>query len=109
MLRNPFALLVFCAVVVGFSGCNQTQQEDPAGLSIEGSETRIYEVFGMNCPGCHEGVEKLVKRLPGVIDAQANWKEKRITIRVKSNAELKDEDVFSAIKRANFTPGKRLQ
>jgi copper chaperone CopZ len=63
----------------------------------------------MKCPGCHEGVEKLVKRLPGVIDAQANWEKKRITIHVKPNVELKDEDVFSAIRRANFTPGKRLQ
>lgn len=109
MLRNLFALLIFCAVVVGFLGCNQTQQEDPAGLSIEGSETRVYEVFGMDCPGCHEGVEKLVKRLPGVIDAQANWEKKRITIHVKPNVELKDEDVFSTIRRANFTPGKRLR
>ena len=95
--------LCFCSV-----GCNSTEQ-DLVKASMEESEARVYEVFGMSCPGCHGGVEKLVKKLPGVQEAKANWKEKQIVVTVNPEVELNDEDVYDAIRRANFTPGKRIQ
>jgi copper chaperone CopZ len=73
------------------------------------SGMRIYEVFGMNCPGCHGAVEKLVKKIPAVEEAEANWKEQRLTVTMQSGSELNDEDIYDAIRRANFTPGKRKQ
>lgn len=73
------------------------------------SGMRIYEVFGMNCPGCHGAVEKLVKKIPAVEEAEANWKEQRLTVTMRSGSELNDEDIYDAIRRANFTPGKRKQ
>ena len=77
--------------------------------SMEGSETRVYEVFGMDCPGCHGGLEKLVKKIPAVAQAQANWVQKRLTIAVKQEITLDDEDIYDAIRRANFTVGKRIK
>jgi cation transport ATPase len=62
----------------------------------------------MDCPGCHGGLEKLVNRVPGVLESRANWEEKRLQVRLRQGTDLKDEDIFEAIKRANFTPGKRL-
>ena len=73
------------------------------------SGIRIYEVFGMNCPGCHGAVEKLVKKIPAVEEAEANWKEQRLTVTVQPGSELNDEDIYDAVRRANFTPGERQQ
>ena len=73
------------------------------------SGMRIYEVFGMNCPGCHGAVEKLVKKIPAVQEAEANWKEQRLTVTVQPGSELNDEDIYDAVRRANFTPGERQQ
>lgn len=75
----------------------------------EDYEIRIYEVFGMDCPGCHGGVEKLVKNITAVHDAKANWEKKTLTVWVKLRVELNDEDIFNAIRKANFTPGKRIK
>ena len=73
------------------------------------SGMRIYEVFGMNCPGCHGAVEKLVKKIPAVEEAEANWKEQRLTVTVQPGSKLNDEDIYDAVRRANFTPGERKQ
>lgn len=75
----------------------------------EGMEVRVYEVFGMDCPGCHGGLEKLIEQIPGVEQAEANWEKKKVTIMLRKGTEVKDEDIYEAIKKANFTPGKRLQ
>jgi cation transport ATPase len=74
-----------------------------------GLEVRVYEVFGMNCPGCHGGLEKLVLRSPAVQAAEANWEQKKLTVTLKSGIGLDDEDVYKAIRQANLTPGERLQ
>ncbi|MDH3889586.1 MAG: heavy-metal-associated domain-containing protein [candidate division Zixibacteria bacterium] len=83
-------------------GKNFSLTEEP------GTEIRIYEVFGMDCPGCHVGVEKLVNRVDGVVTSVANWTKKQIAIKVRSSDNVSDEAIFDAIKEANFTPGKRL-
>ena len=95
--------LLFCQI-----GCN-SQQQPKTTESVAQSQTRIYEVFGMNCPGCHGGLEKLVKKIPAVKDARANWIKKQIHITLKPGAQLNDEDIYDAIRRANFTPGKRIK
>lgn len=74
----------------------------------DGTTTRTYEVFGMDCPGCQGGLEKLVEKIPAVQDARANWEKQRLVVWVRPDGELDDEDVFDAIHRANFTPGRRI-
>jgi len=98
-----FMLVLACCI-----GCSTTDQ-GPASSVVEGSEIRVYEVFGMDCPGCQGGVEKLVKKIPAVQDAKADWKKKKLTVAVRPGSDLDDEDVLDAIRRANFTPGKRIQ
>lgn len=89
-------------------GC-ATIGHDVAEKSYKESEIRIYEVFGMDCPGCHGGLNKLVKKISAVQQSEANWMKKRLVVTVKPGAELSDEDIYDAIRRANFTPGKRIQ
>lgn len=35
--------------------------------------------------------------------------EKRLTVTVKPGAQLEDKDIYDAVRRANFTPGKRIK
>jgi cation transport ATPase len=76
---------------------------------MEDSETRVYEVFGMNCPGCHGGLEKLVNKIPAIQQAEANWQKKQLVVTIRPGTELNDEDIYDAIRRANFTLGKRIK
>ena len=54
-------------------------------------------------------MEKLVKKIPAVQQAEANWREKRLVVTVRPGAELNDEDIYDATRRANFTAGKRIK
>lgn len=105
--RMIWALMISALMVLasdcGGSGKNISLSEEP------GTELRTYEIFGMDCPGCHGGVEKLIKKLDGVIACQANWEKRRIIIKLNENNSISDEDIFGAIKKANFTPGKRIK
>jgi copper chaperone CopZ len=69
----------------------------------------MYEVFGMDCPGCQGALEKLVKKIPAIQQAEANWQKKQLVVSVREGAELSDEDIHDAIRRANFTAGKRIK
>ncbi len=104
MIRYNF-FLVLSALLVCVIGCTATNS-DVSVKSTGDSETRVYEVFGMDCPGCHGGLEKLVEKIPAVQQAEADWKKKRLAITVRPGTELNDNDIYDAIRRANFTPGK---
>ena len=101
--------ITLAALVLTYAGCaaaGHSVDTEPPG---DGLEVRIYEVFGMDCPGCHGGLEKLVLHIPAVQAAEANWEQKKLTVTVRSGADLDDEDVHEAIRQANFTPGERLR
>ena len=101
-------ILSLVVMLVCVIGCNDAEKSETAKI-IDTSETRQYEVFGMDCPGCQGGVEKLVKKIPAVQGAKANWMKKQLVVTVRPDAKLNDDDVYDAIKRANFTAGKRTK
>jgi copper chaperone CopZ len=92
--------------MAGCATADRAVSTEPGNTDLE---VRIYEVFGMDCPGCHGGLEKLVLRVPGVDAAEANWEQKILTVTVSPVTDLDDEAVYEAIRQANFTPGERLQ
>ena len=100
--------LMVAVSLIQLVGCAATKPNF-ADLAGEGNEIRIYEIFGMDCPGCHGGVENLVNKVPGVITSQANWEAQTLQVALLPNAEVDDDAIYDAIKRANFTPGKRLK
>jgi len=108
IMRKIGYSLSLILLITFFSSC-LSERAQPALDSTEKIEIRIYEVFGMDCPGCHGGVEKLVDKIPGVLDSEANWKKKQIVVRIRRGEEVSDETIFDAIRRANFTPGKRTK
>ncbi len=109
MIRHAFLLMFLAVFLVGASGCTTPGRNVNTQFTQEGSETRVYEVFGMDCPGCHGGLEKLVRKISTVQQVEANWKEKQLVVTVKPGEKLKDEEIYDAIRRANFTVGKRIK
>ena len=95
-------------ILINLIGC-ATTKPDFAELINDGSEVRIYEVFGMDCPGCHGGLEKLVNKIPGVRTSKANWEKQQLQVVTHPNGEINDDAIYSTIKQANFTPGERLE
>lgn len=72
-------------------------------------EVRVYEVFGMDCPGCHGGLEKQLNALDGVIDSRADWTSKQVMVLIDPAVEVSDATIHEGMKRANFTAGERLK
>ncbi len=107
MRRCAFFLFAVPVFLTCLTGCTTVAQDTPTDI-VGKSEKRVYEVFGMDCPGCHGGLEKLVKKIAAVQDAEANWQKKQLVVTLQAGVELYNEDVYDAIRRANFTPGKRL-
>lgn len=99
-------MVVAFAAALGGCGAKENVAIDTAPA---GADVRVYEVFGMDCPGCHGGLEKLVNAVPGVVASQASWEDKQLTVRVADNVDVDDAAIGTAIKKANFTPGRRLQ
>ena len=83
-------LITLAALVLACAGCAAVDHSVAAKPQGSGLEVRIYEVFGMDCPGCHGGLEKLVLRIPGVEAADANWEQKQLTVTVRPGADLDD-------------------
>lgn len=108
MIRYKCWFLILSILSVCGASCTTTNPNDSVKLTKD-SEIRVYEVFGMDCPGCHGGLEKLVKKIPAIQHAEANWQKKQLMVSVREGAELKDEDIYDAIRRANFTAGKRIK
>lgn len=83
--------------------------KETADTNFENTQVKVYEVFGMDCPGCHGGVEKLLNKHEAVAGSKADWVKKQITLYIKNDSEISDEEIFALIKKANFTPGKQIK
>ena len=89
-------------------GCGSSRRSFD-DLLVEGTELRVYEIFGMDCPGCHGGLENLIIDIPGVVASEANWEKQQIKIIISSKTDVTDEAIEKAVKQANFTLGKRIK
>ena len=108
IMKSMVMGLVPAVILIHLLGC-ATTRPDFADLISEGSEIRIYEVFGMDCPGCHSGLENLVDKISGVRTSKANWEKQQLQVALHPNVEVDDNAIYTAIKQANFTPGERLK
>jgi copper chaperone CopZ len=97
-----FSILLPVIILAADSGPDSTAVSD----SLD-SQVMIYEIFGMDCPGCHGGVEKLVDKLPSVQKSEANWEKQELKIWIDPEKGVKDDEIIDAIERANLTPGER--
>lgn len=78
-------------------------------VNITNEIEMVFEVFGMDCPGCHGGLEKLIKRIDGVKSVEANYLKKEVKISIHKETKLDTKKLNEAVTSANFTLGKRLK
>jgi len=64
------------------------------------------EVNGMTCPFCVYGIEKKLKALPEVKDAEANLKRGMVDIHLAKGSPLDIESLESTVRDSGFSPGK---
>jgi len=100
-MKSTLILLICLALMAGCSSAPEPETEAQIGTMVE------FEVFGMDCPGCHGGLENLAKQIPGVKTAKASWEDSKLVLGLEEGAEVTDEQVKDAIDRANFTAGER--
>jgi copper chaperone CopZ len=107
MFRSP--ILLFFILLPAMLTAAETDPDSAAVTDTLNTRVQVYEVFGMDCPGCHGGIEKLVNKVPAVINSEANWEKQELRIWIDPAKDVKDEDIIDAIERANLTPGKRIK
>lgn len=108
-LKKIIWLSILTILMMSFVfGCGPTRINFDE-LVVDGTEVRIYEVFGMDCPGCQGGLENLINDIPGVVASEANWEKQQLRVLISSKTEVSDEAINEAVKQANFTLGKRIK
>ena len=108
MIKRCLVNFMYVVFLMYIAGCGAAANKSVI-MNDENADIRIYEVFGMDCPACASGLDKLVVKIPAIRESEAQWKVKRLVISVKDGEQLQDEDIYDAIERANFTPGKRIK
>ncbi|MDX8410252.1 MAG: heavy metal-associated domain-containing protein [Mariprofundaceae bacterium] len=74
-------------------------------VSAQDTETQsaIIQVDGLSCPFCAYGLEKNLKKVAGVKDVDTDMKAGKVVVELKSEAEVSDDDLRHAVKKAGFT------
>lgn len=112
-LKNNLLLVITVIFVSSLSTSVYAGDIDSPVVITEQDTTQnkivCYEVFGMDCPGCQSALEKQIKKIEGVAEAKASFKAKEVVIELKPGAEVANEEIEKRIKKANFTPGKKIE
>jgi len=76
--------------------------------SADGHKRGLLEVeqiiFGMDCAPCAYGVEKGLKRLPGVLSVEVSLNDGNVIVDFAAGSPVSLEDVRETIRRNGFTP-----
>lgn len=72
-----------------------------------GSRTTVFEVTGMHCSSCAEGIEAMVKRVDGVVRVEASY-ENHEAIVTFDPAKTSEKKIAEAIEKLGYkaTPKK---
>lgn len=67
------------------------------------SDTLVFIVYGMDCPGCEVGLEKQVNKIEGIKFSDANWRKQELRIVMVQDSALNPDELEKRVKKANFT------
>lgn len=68
-------------------------------------EIRVF-IRDMNCESCSESLSAALKRMRGVENAEVDFKAGTVAVKLAPQNRLGPDQVWDAIKRVGFTPGK---
>jgi len=69
-------------------------------------EAYVVRVDGLSCPFCAYGLEKKLKRLPGVTSFDMDMEKGLVILRVKPGTELNETQIRKEVSAAGFTARK---
>ena len=103
------AILLSLMISTSSNAQNRTQEdtEKPIQQNIQ-SDTLVYTVYGMDCPGCEVGLEKQVNKIQSIQFTDANWLKQEIRIVLVQDSTLNVNELEKRVKKANFTLEKEL-
>ena len=73
------------------------------------SDTLVFIVYGMDCPGCEVGLEKQVNKIEGIKFSDANWRKQELRIVMVQDSTLNASELEKRVKKANLTLEKNLE
>jgi copper chaperone CopZ len=92
-----------------------TNSNISASKAEENSNTKevVLKIEGMSCPSCAFGLERVLKRLDGVVDANVSYSKKEARVKY-IEGKVKVDDIVKAISeqigfRATPVEGKRSE
>lgn len=93
-------LIIFILTIHALTGTGSEYQPD-TGMSK--TDTLLFTVYGMDCPGCEGGLEKQLYKIPAIKYCKANWIKQELKIVLKKDSTLNIGDLDRRIRKANFT------
>lgn len=66
----------------------------------------VLAVKGLACPFCVHGLEKQLRRLPGVKNIDVSLGRGRAVITFDGASKVTNQQIARAVRKAGFTPGK---
>jgi len=67
------------------------------------TDTLVFTVFGMDCPGCAGGLEKQINKIHSIQFSEANWIKQELRIMLAKDSTLNINELEKRVKKANFT------
>ncbi len=59
-------------------------------------------IHGMHCASCASNIERSLKKVPGVKSASVSLLFKKGTIEMEDNADVTEDEIRNAVKRAGY-------
>lgn len=115
IMKNQYIYLILIiffsiSILKAQDKSEQSKSDNQARLPAENAvqDTLYFQVFGMDCPGCHGTLEKQVNKLNAVDHSKGDWVNQEVMIIVKKDSVLIERELFEKIEKANFTPGIKV-
>lgn len=92
-------------MISGIASAQNKTTHDSVIISREEAQTDtlVFTVYGMDCPGCEVGLEKQVNKIASVSYADADWLKQELRIVMVRDSSLNESELEKRVKKANFT------
>lgn len=106
LITTAFVTVLFS--IFSLLAAGQSSEKNTAlAEKTQQADTLRFSVYGMDCPGCAEGLEKQVNKLSTVKASQADWRKQLLEVVVLDDSLLRIGDLNERVKNANFTLDKK--
>lgn len=100
--------IIVLIAVLFLSATSNAQNQTRDNLVIQNrqnfqTDTLVFTVYGMGCPGCEGGLEKQINKIQSVQFSDADWIKQELRIVLAKDSALNINELKKRVKKANFT------